>query len=170
MRDTAMEQSEQAIRAAEFRDAESIFNLIKSYPDTLLPRAISDIDQNIDRFLVCDRGDGVLGCASWKILPEIGTPKNPAIEIQSLAVRKEVHSEGIGRALVKRAIQRVLQLHPSEIIVLTFTPEFFRKLGFVEVPKEKLMHKIYTGCVNCTKYDSPFTCPEVAMAMAVTEE
>jgi len=27
------------------------------------------------------------------------------------------------------------------------------------------MHKIYTGCINCTKYDSPFTCPEVAMVL-----
>ena len=42
---------------------------------------------------------------------------------------------------------------------------FFKSLGFVEVPKEQLMHKIYTGCMSCTKYDSPFTCPEVAMAM-----
>jgi hypothetical protein len=29
------------------------------------------------------------------------------------------------------------------------------------------MHKIYTGCINCTKYDSPFTCPEVAMALTL---
>jgi N-acetylglutamate synthase-like GNAT family acetyltransferase len=43
-------------------------------------------------------------------------------------------------------------------------PEFFRRFGFAEVPKEKLMHKLYTGCVNCTRYDNPFTCPEIAMA------
>jgi len=23
------------------------------------------------------------------------------------------------------------------------------------------------GCINCAKYDSPFTCPEVAMAIDV---
>ena len=34
-----------------------------------------------------------------------------------------------------------------------------------EIPKEKLMHKIYMGCLNCSKYDSPFTCPEIAMVM-----
>jgi hypothetical protein len=40
-------------------------------------------------------------------------------------------------------------------------------MGFKEVPKASLMHKLYMGCINCTKYDSPFTCPEVAMAMDV---
>ena len=50
-------------------------------------------------------------------------------------------------------------------MVLTFAPEFFRQFGFREVPKETLMHKLYMGCINCTKYDSPFTCPEVAMTL-----
>jgi hypothetical protein len=27
------------------------------------------------------------------------------------------------------------------------------------------MHKIYMGCINCTKYSNPFTCPEIAMAL-----
>ena len=54
---------------------------------------------------------------------------------------------------------------PAQCVVLTFSPEFFRKLGFIEVPKESLMHKLYAGCINCTKYDNPFTCPEVAMAL-----
>jgi hypothetical protein len=25
------------------------------------------------------------------------------------------------------------------------------------------MHKLYTGCINCTKHANPFTCPEIAM-------
>jgi len=25
------------------------------------------------------------------------------------------------------------------------------------------MHKLYTGCINCTKHTDPFTCPEIAM-------
>jgi amino-acid N-acetyltransferase len=49
------------------------------------------------------------------------------------------------------------------VIALTFAPGFFRRFGFEETSKEGLMHKLYAGCVNCTKYDSPFTCPEIAM-------
>ena len=56
-------------------------------------------------------------------------------------------------------------LEPAQVIALTFTPAFFVQMGFREVPKQGLMHKIYTGCINCTKYDSPFTCPERAMAL-----
>lgn len=153
------------IRSAGFEDAEVIFNLIKKYPEELLPRPISDIVQNIDRFLVCEIDGKLAGTISWQILPEIGAPREPSVEIKSLAVEENYHKSGIGRALVKNAIDRIKLLHPSQIIVLTFSPGFFQKLGFKEVSKEKLMHKIYMGCINCTKYDSPFTCPEIAMVL-----
>ena len=151
------------IRPAEFDDAQTIFELIKKCPDELLPRPISDIVQNIDRFLVCELDGKVTGSVSWQILPEIGTPRQPSVEIQSLAVDKRYQGRGLGRALVFAALQRVDSLHPFQVIALTFSPEFFRKVGFREVPKKKIMHKLYMGCIGCTKYDSPFTCPEIAM-------
>jgi amino-acid N-acetyltransferase len=153
------------IRAAEFKDAEPIFQLIKSFPDELLPRPISDIVQNIDRFLVCETGGEVAGTISWHILPEIGSPRQPSVEIKSLAVKKEHQGRQVGKELVQNAIQRISELHPIQIIALTFQPEFFARLGFRKIPKAKLMHKIYAGCINCTKYDSPFTCPETAVGM-----
>ena len=153
------------IRPAGFEDTEAIFNLIKKYPEELLPRPISDLVQNIDRFLVCEINGKVAGTVSWQILPEIGAPREPSVEIKSLAVEKNYRKSGIGRALVQGVIDRIKLLHPSQIIVLTFSPGFFRKLGFKEVPKEKLMITIYMGCINCIKYDSPFTCPEIAMAL-----
>ena len=47
--------------------------------------------------------------------------------------------------------------------MLTFAPGFFRKLGFETIEKTQIMHKLYTGCINCTKHADPFTCPEIAM-------
>ncbi|NQT91700.1 MAG: GNAT family N-acetyltransferase [Lentisphaerae bacterium] len=160
-----MHETEYKIRTAGFEDAEAIFRLVKEYPDELLPRALSDIVQNIDRFLVGDVRGEVAGTVSWQILPEIGMPRDPSVEIKSLAVRKNMRGSGIGAALVRAAVERIEAVHPARIIALTFTPEFFLKMGFVETPKESLMHKIYQGCINCTKYDSPFTCPEVAMVI-----
>ena len=160
-----MNTTEPQIRPAGFEDAEAIFNLVKMYPEELLPRAIGDIVQNIDRFLVCENGAQVVGTISWKILPEIGAPRNPSIEIQSLAVHPDSRGKGIGCRLVKAAIERIRATHPAQIIALTFQENFFTKLGFKKIPKEKLMHKIYAGCINCSKYDSPFTCPEVAMVL-----
>lgn len=153
------------IRPAGFEDAQGIFTLIKQYPKELLPRAISDIVQNIDRSLVAVRNGKIIGTVSWQIMPEVGAPESPSVEIKSLAVVRQFRRMGLGESLVRAAVERVRMLHPVQVIVLTFTPAFFAKLGFVEVPKTKLMHKIYAGCVNCTKYDSPFTCPEVAMVL-----
>jgi len=155
------------IRAAKFGDALDIFRLIKQYPAELLARPIGDIVQNIDRSLVCEVGGRVVGTVSWQILPEMGMPRSPSVEIRSLAVARKHRRTGFGHALVREAIRRVRRMHPTQIIALTFTPSFFAKLGFVPVPKEHLMHKIYMGCINCSKYDSPFTCPEQAMALKI---
>jgi len=153
------------IRNASFADAREIFAMIKRHPDVLVPRPMSDILENIDRFIVCEHAGKVVGTVSWAILPEIGSAKHPSVEIKSVAVDAAYRKQGVGAALVKKAIGRVRKLTPEQIVVLTFTPAFFHKLVFHEVPKEKLMYKLYTGCLNCSKYDSPFTCPEVAMSL-----
>jgi len=158
------------IRNAGFEDAGAICALIKEHPREVMPRSISDIVQNIDRFLVCEGRGRIVGTAAWQILPEIGKALHPSIEIKSVSISSHYQHKGIGSALVKVVIQRIKRFHPAQIVVLTFTPEFFRQFGFNEVAKETLMHKLYMGCINCTKYDSPFTCPEVAMTLAVKKK
>lgn len=155
------------IRNAGFDDVPAIYALIKEHPEELLPRSVSDIVQNIDRFIVCEAKNRVIGTAAWEILPELGKVSDPSIEIKSVAVAGSFHRKGVGTVMVKELIDRVKAFDPARLVVLTFTPGFFRKFGFVEVPKETLMHKLYAGCVNCTKYDSPFTCPEVAMILSI---
>lgn len=162
--------TEVQIRHAGFGDAEAIFRLIKSYPDELLARPVSDIVQNIDRFMVAVKDGEVVGAAAWAVLPEIGKAMQPSVEVKSVAVEKSLKGQGVGTRLVKAVIDRIREFKPAQIIVLTFTPDFFGKLGFVKVPKETLMHKLYMGCVNCSKYDNPFTCPEVAMAIQLDKE
>ena len=159
-----MNTQEPVIRKACFSDGSAIFRRIKAHPNELVPRPISDIMLNIDRFLVADVDGEIVGTASWAVLPELDTAKNPSIEIQSVSVREDMQKHNLGRRLVEAAIARVAEFKPDQIIVLTFTPPFFAKLGFVPVSKETLMYKLYKGCMNCSKYDSPFTCPEVAMA------
>ncbi len=153
------------VRNAGFTDLDAIYTLIKAYPKELLARPLTDIAQNIDRFMVCEKGGKVVGTVSWSILPEIGHARHPSVEIKSVSVARTLQGRGVGRSLIDAAIKRIKVLAPSQIIVLTFTPAFFEKMGFHEVPKASLMHKLYMGCINCAKYDSPFTCPEVAMAM-----
>jgi len=163
-----MQNTSATIRSAGFADAPAIYQLIRDNPDELVPRSMSDIIQNVDRFLVADAGGRVVGIVAWAILPDIGRAQHPTVEIKSLAVDAAHRGQGLGRELVNAAIARIRPLQPEQIIVLTFTPDFFARFGFQPVPKETLMHKLYTGCLNCSKYDSPFTCPEVAMSLALT--
>lgn len=163
-------KAEVRIRDAGFEDVPAIYALIKSQPDELLPRSISNIVENVDRFIVCESGGLVVGAASWEILPELGKVTDPSVELKSVVVARHARGRGVGDAMVRTLIERVSVFHPSKIIVLTFVPAFFRKFGFRRTSKKTLMHKLYVGCMNCTKYDSPFICPEVAMTLRVTRK
>ena len=110
--------------------------------------------------------DGELtGCAAYQIWPEIGDPLKATVELQSVAVRAPYRRRGIGRLLVKGVMERVAPFRAKELMVLTLTPEFFASIGFREIPKTHIMHKLYAGCINCTKHANPFTCPERAMML-----
>lgn len=152
------------IRKASFSDGPAIFRRIKAHPEELVPRPISDIMLNIDRFLIAELDGEIVGTASWAVLPELDPAKNPSIEIQSVSVREDQQKHGLGRRLVEAALARVAEFQPDQIIVLTFTPPFFASLGFTPISKDKILYKLYKGCMNCSKYDNPLTCPEVAMA------
>lgn len=154
---------EYQIRAARLADAESIFALIHLNRDQLVPRSMGNIVENIDRFVVATCGRDIVGCATYQVHPEIGQPEAATVEIQSVAVRAPYRRKGIGRMIVEAIAEKVAPFHPKEVLVLTFAPEFFTSLGFHEIPKTKVMHKLYTGCINCTKHADPFTCPEIAM-------
>lgn len=157
-----------SVRTAVLGDARAIFEMIRAHNDQLVPRAIGDIVENIDRFIIAENAAGeLIGCASWKIFPEIGNPEGAAVEIQSVAVSAAYRRLGIGESLVRRVIESVRRFNAAQVIVLTFAPEFFKSLGFSEIPKTQVMHKLYIGCMGCTKHADPFTCPEIAMAYSL---
>jgi amino-acid N-acetyltransferase len=153
------------IRSANLKDAEQIFDLIREHKEDLISRPMGDIIQNIDRFYVADVNGKVVGCAAYQILPEIGVPERASVEIQSVAVHADYRRHHIGSQIVKHILERVRVFDPAQAIVLTFAPDFFGSLGFRRIEKTQVMHKLYMGCINCTKHANPFTCPEIAMAL-----
>jgi amino-acid N-acetyltransferase len=118
------------LEKAVFRDARAIYDLIKKYPVEVLPRSLSDITTNIDRFFVYRAKGKIIGTVAYKILPELGKETEHIVEIVSLCVSKRHHKKGIGRALVETVIIHIQQFHPTKILLLTFSPKFFAKLGF----------------------------------------
>ena len=151
------------IRAARLKDAERIFGLIAENRDLLVPRSLGNIVESIDRFVLAELEGQIVGCASYQIHPEIGEAEAATVEVVSVAVRSDLRKQGIGRRLIDAVLEDVRRFGPHEVLVLTFAPIFFNKLGFVEISKTEVMHKLYTGCMNCTKHANPFTCPEIAM-------
>ena len=153
------------IRSAVLKDAEQIFDLIRAHKNDLISRPMGDIVQNIDRFVVCETEGRLVGCAAWQILPEIGEPEHASVEIQSVAVHEAHRRHHLGTRIVQTILENIRRFQPAQAIVLTFAPGFFSSLGFKVIPKTQVMHKLYMGCINCTKHANPFTCPEIAMAL-----
>lgn len=155
------------VRPATLKDAEAIFTLVDQHREELVPRSLGSIVESIDRFVVADCGGETAGCAAYQIHPEIGDAEAATVEIVSVAVLERFRRRGIGRKLVEAVVDNVRRFRPREIMVLTFSPGFFRALAFEEFPKTEIMHKLYTGCINCTKHANPYTCPEIAMKRAL---
>lgn len=162
-----MSACQATVRPATLVDAERIFALIKLNRDQLVPRSLGNVVENIDRFMIAESEGEMVGCVSYQVHPEIGKAESATVEIVSLAVKSVFRRRGVGRLLVTSVLEKIRSFGPREAIVLTFAPEFFKTLDFVEVPKTKVMHKLYTGCINCTKHADPFTCPEIAMIVRI---
>ena len=136
------------------------------HSDALLLRPLSNVLENLDRFLVAEAPGGeVVGAICYGLWPEIGDELRTSAELQSVCVAPAVRRQGVGRRLVAAQIERLRALHVAQIVVLTYAVGFFESLGFREIDKHAIMYKLYTGCVNCPKHEDPFTCPERAMAL-----
>ena len=82
-------------------------------------------------------------------------------EIRSLIVKEGFRGEGIGRALVEGAIEEGRKLGLSEILTLTYEAEFFKRIGFSEIPKTSIPEqKIWADCIRCKLFP---ICNEVSL-------
>lgn len=156
------------IRPARLSDSKAIFSLIRGHADRLIVRSLSNVIEHIDRFFVAENAAGeIVATVAYEIMAEIGEIAHTTAEIQSLCVREDLRGRGVGRALVTRQMERLRAMQVRQIISLTFEVGFFEALGFKEIDKREIMHKLYRGCINCSKHESPFTCPEHAMELCL---
>jgi amino-acid N-acetyltransferase len=149
------------IRKATFVDVKAIQSLVNNYADSgqMLPRTLNELYEHLRDFHVCEDNGSLVGvCAlhvSWDRLAEV----------RSLAVRQDRIKHGIGTELVRQCLAEASELRVDRVFVLTYQAGFFRKLGFIDVDKKELPHKIWTDCLNCVKFPD---CDESALIFTVT--
>ena len=147
------------IRKAKISDIDIIHGILLRFAekDMLIPRSRSELyDQLRDFSVYEDEEGGFAGCVALHI-----TWKDLA-EIRSLAVIEEQQGRGIGRKLVESALSEAVTLGICRVFTLTNQSEFFEKLGFKEVDKSTLPHKVWSDCLKCTKFPD---CDEIAYLM-----
>jgi amino-acid N-acetyltransferase len=148
------------IRKATFMDVKAIQSLVNNYADSgqMLPRTLNELYEHLRDFHVYEDNGSLAGVAalhvSWDRLAEV----------RSLAVRKDRIKRGIGAELVRKCLAEAAELRVERVFVLTYQAGFFRKLGFTDVDKKELPHKIWTDCLNCVKFPD---CDESALIFKI---
>jgi len=87
-------------------------------------------------------------------------------EIRSLIVDEVYRGQKVGQRMVEFTLQEAKDLGVEEdVLVLTYLPVFFEKLGFKEINKELIPeHKIWADCIKCIHFP---VCNEVALVYKV---
>ena len=147
------------IRKAVIRDVKPIHKLLSYYADQglLLPRSLSELYDHLrDLFVVEDnqQWNPIIGVSALGICWE------DLAEIRSLAVAEDHQKRGLGSQLVERCLEEAGSLGLMKVFTLSYVPDFFSRLGFKEVEKTVLPHKIWGDCLKCPKFPD---CDETAM-------
>ena len=83
-------------------------------------------------------------------------------EIRSLIVDESYRGQKIGQQMVEFTLEEAKALGVEEdVLVLTYLPVFFEKMGFSEINKEVIPeHKIWADCIKCIHFP---VCNEIAL-------
>lgn len=136
------------IRKAKITDIKQIHALVNEFArqEQMLPRALNELYEGIRDFYVFEDNGKIKGVCALRILWE------DLAEIRSLAVSSDYQKLGIGRKLVKRCLKEANELGIKRVFALTYTPDFFKKIGFKNIDKAKLPQKIWGDCLKCPKF------------------
>jgi amino-acid N-acetyltransferase len=143
-------------RKAKVSDIKKIHRSLNAFAKKglTLPRPLNELYEHVRDFYICEDSTGILGfCALHLLWEDLG-------EIRSLIVTEESRKQGIGKILVSKCIGEAKRLGLKRVFALTYTPDFFKKIGFGDIDKSKLPHKIWGDCMRCPKFPE---CDEFAV-------
>jgi len=122
----------------------------------ILERNEDEVATNIRSYVLAKEGEKLLGYAALHI------HSARLAEIRSLIVAEGHRGQKIGEKIVLFALEEAKSLKVGEeVLVLTYLPEFFKKLNFIEIAKETIPeHKIWTDCIKCIHFP---VCNEISL-------
>jgi len=143
-------------RNARLPDAFAIEQLIQVHvaDGTLLPRSLAEICENIRDFIVVENEGEIVGCGALHLYGL------HLAEIRSITVTKKSKGKGAGRVLVDALLKEAKKQSVTCVCLFTRIPDFFGRMGFQTVEKEKLPDKVLKDCVRCPRQNA---CDEIAM-------
>lgn len=149
------------VRRARLSDAAAISQLNNSFAaeGQMLMRSPDAIALAIDDYVVVQDATGaLLACGALK-------EYSPSVaEVAAIAVSREVHGRGVGRAIVN-AVERLARIRGiHDVFALTLQPEFFSAIGYERVDRARYPEKIRRDCLGCARR---FACNEVCFAKSL---
>ena len=146
------------VRRARAQDAAAISRLNNTFADEgqMLVRTPEMISLAIDDYVVVQNSAGVLlACGALK-------EYSPSVaEVAAIAVSKDAHGRGLGRAIVSAVEALALKRGIYDVFALTLQPEFFAAVGYLRVDRARYPEKIRRDCLGCVRR---FACNEICFA------
>jgi N-acetylglutamate synthase-like GNAT family acetyltransferase len=136
------------VRAARISDVQAIADLNNAYAaeQTMLTRTPESIEAALDDYVVAVDARGVLlACGALRSY-------SPSLaEVAAIAVRRDAHGRGLGRAIVE-AVETLAHVRGvEEVFALTLTPGFFEAVGYEVVERARYPEKIRRDCLACSR-------------------
>ena len=152
------------VRRARSADAAAISRLNNTFADEgqMLKRSPEVIALAIDDYVVVQNAAGqLLACGALK-------ENSPSVaEIAAIAVSREAHGKGLGRAIVSAVEELARKRGIFDVFALTLQPEFFAAIGYQRVDRARYPEKIRRDCLGCARR---FACNEICFAKSLMAE
>lgn len=147
------------IRKAQIHEVPEIWRMLHEFADRdVLPRTKADLYSQLREYFVYRLDQSpLIGVAALHIYWE------DCGEIRSVVVLPEFQNKGMGSKLVKKCLEEARAIGLKKIFALTTRPDFFKRIGFQQFPKDQLPPHIWSECKDCIKY--PDFCNEVPMLL-----
>jgi N-acetylglutamate synthase-like GNAT family acetyltransferase len=146
------------LRRARAADAAAIAQLIALFAAEalMLRRTPEMVELAIDDYVVGVNTSGeIVACGALK-------EYSPSIaEIAAIAVSRDVHGCGVGKAIVGAVESLALKRGIHDVFALTLQPAFFTAIGYQRVDRARYPEKIRRDCLGCARR---FACNEICFA------